>query len=138
LRVVLTTVTVAVVLSAATGCGSGEAAGTATPPSASASAPVETPPSAGAPAADIVTIDATISGSQVEPPPARVDVRVGQTVRITVTSDEPDELHVHGYDIETELTAGQPATVELVADQPGLFEVETHEQALQLFQLAVQ
>jgi FtsP/CotA-like multicopper oxidase with cupredoxin domain len=138
LRVVLTTVTVAVVLGALTGCGDGEAAGTTSAPdSPSVSAPVETTSSA-PPAADIVTIDVTIAGGQVEPPPTRVDVRVGQTVRITVTSDEPGELHVHGYDIEVELTPGQPGTVELVADQTGLFEVETHEQGLQLLQLVVQ
>ena len=38
----------------------------------------------------------------------RIDVPVGNTVRITVTSDEHDELHVHGYDLEAELTPGEP------------------------------
>jgi hypothetical protein len=62
---------------------------------------------------------------------------VGNTVRITVTSDEHDELHVHGYDLEAELMPGEPGTIEFVANQTGLFEVEGHHSGLQLFQLVV-
>jgi FtsP/CotA-like multicopper oxidase with cupredoxin domain len=89
-------------------------------------------------AENVVAVDVTITGGQVEPPPGRVEVRQGQTVRITVTSDEHDELHVHGYDLELELLPGDPRTIEFVADQTGLFEVENHHSGLQLFQLMVQ
>jgi plastocyanin len=137
-------VTATVALVAVAGCGDAGGAPTsaATAATSAASSPAGTSTMPADPSSDpaenVIPVEVTIAGGQVDPPPARVDVRVGQTVRITVTSDEPDKLHVHGYDIETELAAGQPATVELVADQPGLFEVETHEQALQLFQLVVQ
>ena len=100
------------------------------PPTGSPSVPA-TPP-------DLVPVTVTISGGSVEPPPGRVDIRHGQTVRITVTSDEHDELHLHGYELELELLPGEPGTLEFVADQTGLFDVETHHSGLQLFQLAVQ
>jgi plastocyanin len=58
--------------------------------------------------------------------PERLDVRPGDTVRIEVTSDVDDELHVHGYDRSAELTAGKPGEVSFTADATGDFEVELH------------
>ncbi|GAA4576636.1 hypothetical protein [Planotetraspora kaengkrachanensis] len=92
---------------------------------------------ASATAAGVKEINVTIAAKSVTPPPGRIDVTKGQTVRITVTSDVADEAHVHGYDKGVSLQPGTPATIEFVADQDGLFEVETHESDLQLFQLAV-
>ncbi|MDH2425424.1 hypothetical protein [Sphaerisporangium sp. TRM90804] len=93
---------------------------------------------ADAPAATgVKEVAVTIAGRQVTPPPGRVEVAKGQTVRITVTSDVADEAHVHGYDKSAHLQPGTPGTVEFVADQSGLFEVETHGAKLQLFQLMV-
>jgi hypothetical protein len=54
-----------------------------------------------------------------------------------VTSDRSDELHVHGYDKTVPLAPGSPAVVQFVADLPGVFEVETHDSGLLLFQLVV-
>ena len=71
------------------------------------------------------------------PRPSIHKIKKGQTVRIIVTSDKADEVHVHGYDIEKELAAGQTGTIEFTADQTGRFEVETHHQGLQLFQFEV-
>jgi hypothetical protein len=48
-----------------------------------------------------------------------------------------DVLHVHGFDVEESLEAGHTTTFELTADQPGVFEVETHETELELLQLEV-
>jgi len=58
--------------------------------------------------------------------PERVDAHPGDTVRIEVTSDVDDELHVHGYDKATDLVAGQPGSVSFTADATGVFEVELH------------
>jgi plastocyanin len=144
-RAVLATATAAVALVTVAGCGDADDAATSGGPTAAtsastsaASSPAGTSTSATTAAQNVVAVDVTITGGQVEPPPARVDVRQGQSVRITVTSDEADELHVHGYEAEAELPPGQAVTIEIVADQTGLFEVETHEQGLQLFQLVVQ
>ncbi|GII52364.1 hypothetical protein Pth03_07530 [Planotetraspora thailandica] len=95
------------------------------------------PAAPAASAASVKEINVTIAGKTVTPPPGRIDVAKGQTVRIIVTSDVADEAHVHGYDKEASLQPGTPATIEFVADQDGLFEVETHESGLQLLQLAV-
>ncbi len=83
------------------------------------------------------TISARISEGKVEGVPGRFEVDRGTPVRIEVTSDRSDELHVHGYDKTVPLTAGSPATVAFVADLPGVFEVETHDRGLLLFQLVV-
>ena len=72
-----------------------------------------------------------------QPPTSRVEVTKGDTIRITVTSDQVDELHVHGYDKSLELAPGTPGSLLLLADKTGLFEVETHKTHLVLFQLVV-
>ncbi|GAA4190730.1 hypothetical protein [Microbispora amethystogenes] len=105
----------------------------ATEPAAPATdAPADAPADA-----DVKEIDVTIKGRKVTPPPGRIEVDKGQRVRITVTGDAADEAHLHGYDKEAELKPGTPATIEFTADETGLFEMETHESGLQLFQLVV-
>jgi FtsP/CotA-like multicopper oxidase with cupredoxin domain len=89
------------------------------------------------PADDIEVVDITISGGKVTPPPGRVEVDRGTTVQLTVTSDTDDSLHVHGFDIEGDLPAGEPATFTFEADEDGLFEIETHGSHLLLTQLVV-
>lgn len=83
------------------------------------------------------TISVRISDGRVTGTPDKVEVNRGTRVRIEVTSDRSDEVHVHGYDKTAALTSGQPSTVQFVADVPGVFEVETHEGGLLLFQLVV-
>ncbi|MGW5241428.1 hypothetical protein ACWEOW_21035 [Monashia sp. NPDC004114] len=79
----------------------------------------------------------TITGSTVTPAPAQVDVPVGDTLELVVTSDHDDELHAHGFDQEATLKAGVPTTLRLTAKEPGLYEVETHEPPLTLLTVAV-
>lgn len=83
------------------------------------------------------TISVRINDGKVTGVPGQVEVNRGSRVRIEVTSDRGDEVHVHGYDKSVELTAGKPAAVQFVADVPGVFEVETHGSGLLLFQLVV-
>ncbi|MFG1914600.1 hypothetical protein [Micromonospora sp. NPDC048898] len=109
----------------------------AAPPSAATTAPTPTAsPSPSAPAVDREIV-VTIAKRRISPPTGRITVGKGQLVRITVTSDVSDELHLHGYDLGARLPAGQPGSVEFRADKTGLFEVETHETELVLFQLVV-
>ena len=82
-------------------------------------------------------VTVSIVDGSVSPAPTRIEVARGQTVRVTVTSDVPDMVHVHGYDRSVTLQPGTAGTVEFVADLDGLYDVETHEQDLQLFQLVV-
>jgi hypothetical protein len=74
----------------------------------------------------------------VTPPPSRVKVRKGQTVKIVAITDTAEVIHVHGYDKEAETASGSPTTIQFVADQAGLFEVETHKSKKMLLSLQVQ
>ncbi|HEY6741358.1 MAG TPA: hypothetical protein VI110_03295 [Lapillicoccus sp.] len=83
------------------------------------------------------TITITVKGSTVTPPPAQVDLPVGEMLTVVVTSDHDDELHAHGFEVEVPLKAGVPTTITLTGKDPGVFEVELHEPALTLLTVAV-
>jgi FtsP/CotA-like multicopper oxidase with cupredoxin domain len=55
-----------------------------------------------------------------------IEVSRGDTVRIVVTTDAPDEIHLHGYDITRETGAGQPGRFRFKANAEGAFELESH------------
>lgn len=68
---------------------------------------------------DLVEVDLTAGED-----PGRVTVELGRTVRLVVTADTTDEVHLHGYDIKADVAPGVPAVLEFVADIPGIFDVE--------------
>ena len=100
-------------------------------PASSESAP-STPP-----AKDALDLAITLADGTAEPNGERLDVPVGTTVVITVTSDRDDEVHVHGYDLEIPVKAGRTVTKEFVADETGSFEIESHEPELLIVRLQV-
>ncbi|MBT2468085.1 hypothetical protein J7E97_09375 [Streptomyces sp. ISL-66] len=108
----------------------------APPPSSSPASAPPPPPSPEAAQADR-TVTITVRDGKVIPAPGRVELARGERVALRVTSDRADTLHVHGFDKELALPAGQEATLVLTADRTGLFEVETHESDLVLTQLLV-
>ena len=55
-----------------------------------------------------------------------IEVAKGDTVRIVVSSDVEDEIHLPGYDLEREAAPGQPARFKFEADVEGAFELESH------------
>jgi heme/copper-type cytochrome/quinol oxidase subunit 2 len=55
-----------------------------------------------------------------------IRVAKNDIVRIVVSSDVPDEIHLHGYDIEKEAAPGEPARFRFKADAEGAFELESH------------
>jgi FtsP/CotA-like multicopper oxidase with cupredoxin domain len=56
---------------------------------------------------------------------ARIEVKKGDTIRFTVTSEDTSgEIHFHGYDISKELAPGKPARFNATATIEGIFEVE--------------
>ncbi|MFD3678936.1 hypothetical protein [Streptomyces sp. NPDC058613] len=83
------------------------------------------------------TVTITVRDGKVSPAPARTELKRGERLALRVTSDRADTLHVHGYDKELALPAGQEATLVLTVDRTGLFEVETHASGLVLTQLLV-
>ncbi|MBA8795325.1 FtsP/CotA-like multicopper oxidase with cupredoxin domain [Friedmanniella endophytica] len=106
--------------------GSGSASGSAAP-AGSPSASSGSTPSASSSASAPVVITIKLVDGTVSPNGSKIDVRRGQTVRLDITSDHDDEVHVHGFDIEIPVTANTPVTKEFVADQPGSVEIESHE-----------
>lgn len=61
----------------------------------------------------------------------------GDQVRFRVESDVADEVHVHGYDVEKAVPAGQAVTLSFPADIEGIFEVELHGSEQQIAELRV-
>lgn len=59
-------------------------------------------------------------------------------VRITITADEDEEFHVHGYDESVQLTAGEPAELTFMAGASGRFPIELEESKTELGALEVQ
>ena len=66
-----------------------------------------------------------------------IKVDKGDTVRFTVTSDQPENVHLHGYDVEKPVAPGKPARYVFKADIEGIFEVELEEAGVQLIKLQV-
>ncbi|MGH4023348.1 MAG: hypothetical protein ACRDRV_02055 [Pseudonocardiaceae bacterium] len=132
----------AVVGGVLSGCGEEPAPGAApeAPPTPSSTAapsstPAAAPSTPAGPRARSLTV--TVSGGKATGDTDRVVVPLGTPVTINVTSDAADEVHVHGYDKETQIPAGGTGSVTFTADIPGVFEVELHESGLQLLQLQV-
>ena len=67
-----------------------------------------------------------LEGGQVVGGPADIKVTKGDSVRIVVSADAHDDIHLHGYDIEKPVEPGQPARFEIKADIEGIFEIESH------------
>lgn len=83
------------------------------------------------------TINISLAGKTITPTPTTVDLKPGEKLTLVVTSDHDDKVHAHGFDVEKELKAGVPTTLELTGDQPGVYEIESHEPALTLMKVAV-
>ena len=67
-----------------------------------------------------------LRGGQVVGGPADIKVTKGDQVLIVVSADAPDDIHLHGYDIEKSVEPGKPARFEFKADIEGIFEIESH------------
>ncbi|MEO6205178.1 MAG: hypothetical protein ABIO67_07345, partial [Mycobacteriales bacterium] len=65
------------------------------------------------------TISVTVAGGKVTGPAERVAVKLGSRLRIIVTADVTDEVHVHVYDLTEIVAPESPASIEFVADKPG-------------------
>ena len=70
--------------------------------------------------------------------PNTVRVARGERVRLVVSADVADEVHVHGYDLMADVAPRSPAVIAFRADAPGVFEVELEAEGLLLVQLQVQ
>jgi hypothetical protein len=104
------------------GDGGNQAASTATETSPTATAPSAPQPPPDGPDATVIAL----TGHAVDEV-SDITVEKGEQVRLVVRSDEPDEIHVHGYDIEKPVAPGKPARFQFEATIEGVFEIESHE-----------
>jgi hypothetical protein len=83
------------------------------------------------------TIRVAVADGRATPAVHREQVELGERVRIEVTTDRADTVHLHGYDKEAAARPGQPAVIVFTANQNGVFDVETHDPPTVLLQLQV-
>ena len=88
-------------------------------------------------AAGAQTVQVAVTGTKVQTAERRVKVPLDGKVRLEVTADRADEVHLHGYDRKVDTSPGKPAVLEFTADVPGVFEVELEEAGLKLVELQV-
>ncbi len=72
------------------------------------------------------TIRLDITATAPEDPRSE-NVPLGSLVTLEVSSEVDGLLHVHGFEEELDLVAGETAEVTFKASMTGAFEVETHE-----------
>ncbi len=137
MRRIATAAAATIVLTLGAACGETGDAGSVdgSTPSAGASSTV-----APEPAADAVVIEVTLAEEGPTPRGDRVDVAIGQTVRLVVTnqSDEGDEVHVHSDpEHSLDVAAGASGELEFTVDRPGQVAVESHHSGAVIVQLVV-
>lgn len=67
----------------------------------------------------------------------RHEVPLNERIRLRVTSDAAEEVHVHGYEHRFAVGPTGPAEITFVANLPGVFEVELEKAHRRLFSLEV-
>ncbi|MEY2422718.1 MAG: hypothetical protein QOI95_2785 [Acidimicrobiaceae bacterium] len=118
------------------GCGSSDNKPTATSQtSATSQATTGSSSSSTAPAGTLIEI--IVAGGQAAGGVKHVDVGVGKSVTVRITSDVAEEIHIHGYDLKQDLTPGVPAEITFTADIPGVFEIELEHSGLKVAELQV-
>lgn len=62
---------------------------------------------------------------------------LGDRVRLVVTADVSDEVHLHGYDLAADVAPGTEAIIDFRAEIPGVFEVELEDAGVLIAELVV-
>lgn len=66
-----------------------------------------------------------------------LEYSAGDQIRFTVESDVADEVHVHGYDLSQDVTAGGSVEFDFAAEIEGIFEIELEQRKVQVAELRV-
>lgn len=65
-------------------------------------------------------------------------VKQGDTVTFNISSDTEGEVHLHGYDVSTEMAPGGSVTLSLTANATGRFPMEIEDTKVEVGFLEVQ
>lgn len=84
-----------------------------------------------------LTVEIGFSSGVVDVEDDRIPVDRGSVVALMITSDVDEHVHVHGYDIFVDISAGETAMVVFDADVPGVFEVEFEDSVTFITELQV-
>jgi FtsP/CotA-like multicopper oxidase with cupredoxin domain len=84
------------------------------------------------------TVRIRVEGGQPVGGVEEIEVKKGDTVRLTVTADAPEHVHVHGYDIFKDVGPGRAARFRFKADVEGVFEIELEDSHRQIAELRVE
>lgn len=82
-------------------------------------------------------IDVEIKGNEIQPNGKRVQVAVGEPIRLHVESDRAAELHVHSSPEQELAVRKGESTVSFTVKTPGIVDVEEHESGIVILQLEV-
>lgn len=90
-------------------------------------------------AAPPANVDIVFKDGKATPQGKRVEVKVGQVIRLHVTSDRDDEVHVHSTpEHEYEIAKGtKDKLLSFSIDTPGQVAVESHGLGVTILQLVV-
>jgi hypothetical protein len=68
---------------------------------------------------------------------AELEFSAGEEVRFRVSSDQAEEIHVHGYDISKDVPAGGTVEIAFPAELEGIYEAELEELGVQIAELQI-
>ena len=107
---------VAIVIAVSSGGGDDNknASSTSTSSNATASGPA------------VTTFNLKLKNAEIVGGAQTLTAKKDDIVRIVVSTDAPDQVHLHGYDIEKEATPAKPAVIRFKANIEGSFELESH------------
>jgi len=71
-------------------------------------------------------IDVRIENRKVIAPQGAIKITEQDVVELRWTSDEYSKLHLHGYDLETQVRPGEPAAMVIKAHATGRFPITSH------------
>ena len=118
------------------GCGSGGSSETATAttdtetgatvPAVTTTETTSTTTTTDTTAATPTTIAFVVKEGRPQGGIKRPTIEKGDKVVVVVRTDAGEEVHLHGYDIEKPVTAGEPVRIPFTANLPGRFELELH------------
>ncbi len=74
--------------------------------------------------ANVKTFDLVVQNKKLVSGPDALKVTEGDQVTIKITNDEPEELHLHGYDKSVDLEASKAASLTFTANLTGRFPYE--------------
>jgi hypothetical protein len=85
----------------------------------------------------VTTVRIVIRDGKVVGGIVRATVEQGEKVALVVGSDVADHVHLHGYDMFSDVAPGKAARLVFVASIPGRFEVELEDRGLRIADIEV-